>query len=91
MVQRGLPRTNVPRLEPRLAALRILAKSKGPNRNVWVERHIDDYLRTDPFSLAHALERIRQAIHYEELERRKGEDWSVAKNYVRLLLHRMVS
>src|SRR6476646_10445009 len=28
---------------------------------------IDDYLRTDPFSLAHALERIRQAIHYEEL------------------------
>ena len=91
MVQRRLTRTNVPRLEPCLAALRILAKSKGPNRNVWVERHIDDYLRTDPFSLAHALERIRQAIHYEELERRKGEDWSVAKNYVRLLLHKMVS
>jgi hypothetical protein len=37
----------------------------------------------------YALERIRRAIHYGESERRIGEDWSVAKNYVRLLLHRM--
>jgi hypothetical protein len=72
-----------------LAALRTLAKSKDPHRHIFVEKHIDDYLRTDPFSLAHALERLRRAIHYEELERREGEDWSVAKNYVRLLLHRM--
>ena len=79
----------MPRLEPCLAALRILTKSKGPNRNVWVERHIDEYLRNDPFSLAHALERLRRAIHYEELERREGEDWSIAKNYVRSLLHSM--
>ena len=57
-------------LEPCLAASRILAKSKGPNRNVWVERHIDDYLRTDAFGLS--LERIRKAIDYEELERREG-------------------
>jgi hypothetical protein len=54
-----------------------------------VERHIDDYLRTDPFSLAHALERLRRAIHYEELERREGEDWSIAKDYVRSLLRMM--
>ena len=44
-----------------------------------------------PFSLAHALERLRRAIHYEELERREGEDWSVAKDYVRSLLRRMNS
>ena len=50
---------------------------------------IDEYLRADPFSLTHALERIRRAIHYEELERREGEDWSIAKNYVRSLLRRM--
>jgi hypothetical protein len=56
-----------------------------------VEKYIDEYLRTDPFSLAHALERLRRAIHYEELEKRDGEDWSVAKNYVRLLMHRMTS
>jgi hypothetical protein len=53
------------------------------------EKHIsdiDEYLRNDPFSLAHALERLRRAIHYEELEWRGGEDWSIAKNYVRLRL-----
>ena len=72
-----------------MADLRTLAKSKDPHRHIFVERHIDYYLRTDPFSLAHALERLRRAIRYEELERREGEDWSVAKNYVRLLLHRM--
>jgi len=53
------------------------------------ERHIDEYLKADPFSLAHALERLRRAIHYEELERRDGEDWSIAKEYVRSLLRRM--
>ena len=77
------------RLGPCLTALRVLAKSTGPHRDVLIERHIDDYLKTDPFSLAHALERLRRAIHYEELERREGEDWSIAKEYVRSLLHRM--
>ena len=40
------------------------------------------------FSLAHALERLRKAIHYEELERREGEDWNIARDYVRSLLRR---
>jgi hypothetical protein len=44
-----------------LTALRILAKSKGPHRSIWIERPIDEYLRNDPFSLAHALERLRRA------------------------------
>jgi hypothetical protein len=89
MAQRRLTHNEMHRLGPCLTALRVLAKSTGPHRDVLIERHIDDYLKTDPFSLAHALERLRRAIHYEELERRGGEDWSVAKNYVRLLLHRM--
>jgi hypothetical protein len=76
---------------PTLTALRVLAQSKGLRRDILIERNIDEYLRTHPFSLAHALERLRRAIHYEELARREGEDWSVAKNYVRLLLHRMAS
>ena len=79
----------MPRLGPCLAALRALAKSTGPHRHVLIERQIDEYLRNDPFSLAHALERLRRAIHYEELERREGEDWSMAKDYVRSLLRRM--
>jgi len=91
MVQRRLTNNEMHRLGPCLTALRILAHSKGPRRNILIEKNIDEYLRTDPFSLAHALERLRRAIHYEELERREREDWSVAKNYVRLLLHRMSS
>jgi hypothetical protein len=78
------------RLGPCLTALRVLASSKGPHRHLLIERNIHDYLRTDPVSLAHALERLRRAIHYEELQRRKGEDWSIAKEYIRLLLRRMM-
>jgi hypothetical protein len=87
MIQRRLTRINQLGLCP--VALRDLAKSNDPHRSVLVERHIDEYLRTDPFSLAHALERLRRAIHYEEVERRDGEDWSIARNYVRVLLSRM--
>jgi hypothetical protein len=77
------------RLGPCAAALRDLAKSNDPHRDILIERHIDEYLKADPFSLAHALERLRRAIHYEELKGREGEDWSIARNYVRLLLSRM--
>ena len=87
MIQRRLTRTN--QLGLCLAALRDLAKSNDPHRSVLIERHIDEYLKADPFSLAHALERLRRAIHYEEVERRDGEDWSIARNYVRSLLSRM--
>ena len=73
-----------------LAGLRALAKSNDPDRAVLVERHIDEYLRTAPFSLAHELERLRNAIASEEAQRREGEDWSPAREYVRTLLHRMV-
>jgi hypothetical protein len=87
----GRPTNNrIHRLEPCLTALRILARSKDLRRDILIERTIDEYLKADPFSLAHALERLRRAIHYEELARREGGDWSVAKNYVRLLLHRHV-
>ena len=91
MVQKRLSRNEMHRLGPCLTALRLLAHSKGLRRDILIEKNIDEYLRTDPFSLTHALERLRRAIHYEELEKREGEDWSVAKNYVRLLLHRMAS
>ena len=87
MITRRLTRTN--QLGLCLAALRDLAKSNDPHRDISIERHIDEYLKADPFSLAHALERLRRAIHYEEVEGREGEDWSIAKNYVRLLISRM--
>ena len=88
MEKRRIVRAQV-RLGPCLAALRVLAKSKDASRPVLIERQVDDYLRTDPFSLAHALERLHKAIHDEAGERRDGEDWSIAKTYVRSLLNRM--
>ena len=75
------------RLGPCLTALRLLAKSDNSNRYLLVERHIDKYLRTHPFSLAHALEQLRRAIHHEEVEG-QGEYWSIVKEYVGSL-HRM--
>jgi hypothetical protein len=79
------------RLRPCLTALRVLASSKGPYRHLLIERNIDLYLRTDRVSPAHALERLRKAIHYEELQRREGEDWRVAREYVRSLLRGMTT
>jgi hypothetical protein len=72
-----------------MTSLRILAQTREPGRSVFIERPIDEYLRADPFSLAHALERLRRAIHHEEAQKREGEDWTAAKEYVRTLLHRM--
>jgi len=84
MIQRRLPRTN--RLGHCLAALRVLAKSNSRNRYILVKGKIDEYLRTHPFDLARALERLREAIHHGEFE---GDDeyWSIVKEHVRLLLH----
>jgi len=72
-----------------VAGLRALARSNDPDRAFSVERHIDQYLRTAPFSLAYELERLRTAIRYEEAKGRGGEDWSDARDYVCALLHRM--
>ena len=74
-----------------IGALRILAKTHGSGRVVLIKRNIDRYLQIESGRKERGLERLRVAIHNEEVERREGEDWSVAKNYVRLLLHRMVS
>jgi hypothetical protein len=78
------------RLRTCIDALRVLARSNAPDRAVLVERYIDAYLATETtVSVAGAIERLGKAIQYEEAERREGEDWSIAKEYVRSLLHRM--
>ena len=84
-------RAGMRRLGPCLAALRVLASSKASHRYRLIELEIDAYLNNDPLSLARGLERLRVAIHKEEAERREGEDWSVARDYVRSLLHKMTS
>jgi hypothetical protein len=75
------------RLRPCLAALRVLASSKAGHRYRLIETEIDEYLKGDP--LSPGLERLRVAIQNEEAKLREGEDWSLAREYVRSLLHRM--
>jgi hypothetical protein len=66
-------------------ALRNLARTDAPNRAELIKRNVDLYLKDEIGGRQRALERLRQAIHNEEADRRDGEDWSVAKDYVRSL------
>ena len=64
------------RLATCMDALRVLAKSTDPGRAVLIEKYIDAYL-------------LGNAIRDEHAERREGASWSIAKEYVRSVLHRM--
>jgi hypothetical protein len=75
-----LPRRD--RFRTYMDALRSLARTDVPNRAELIERNVDRYLKDEVGGRQRALERLRQAIHNEETERRAGEDWSVAKDYV---------
>jgi hypothetical protein len=75
------------RLGTSMDALRVLARSNDPDRAVLVERYIDAYLTTETASVWQALERLCRAVHDEQAEGREGEDWSVAKGYIRSVLH----
>jgi hypothetical protein len=67
--------------------LRVLARSNDPDRAVLVEGHIDTYLTTETVSVWQALERLRQSIRDEQAKGREGENWSIAKEYIRSVLH----
>ena len=66
--------------------LRVLARSNDPDRAVLVEGHIDTYLTTETVSVWQALEQLCKGIRNEQAEGREGEDWSVAKRYIRSAL-----
>jgi hypothetical protein len=66
-----------------IEALRVLAQTNQPNRAGLIERNIEDYLKTELGSERPSLERLRDAIEREEAEKHQGEDWSIAKDYVR--------
>ena len=73
------------RLRTYIDALRYLAITDVPNRAELIKRNVDRYVKDEIGGRQRALERLRQVIHNEETERRDGEDWSVAKDYVRSL------
>ena len=74
------------RLGTCIDALRVLARSSDGDRAVLVERYIDAYLTTETGSVWQALERLCKSIRDEQAEGREGEDWSVAKRYIRSAL-----
>ena len=67
--------------------LRVLARSNDPDRAVLVEAYIDTYLTTETVSVWQALERLCKGIRDEQAKGREDEDWSVAKGYIRSMLH----
>jgi hypothetical protein len=64
-----------------IKALRVLARTNQSNRGLLIERNINDYL-AEAGSERSSLERLRDAIDHEEAEKRQGEDWSIARDYV---------
>jgi hypothetical protein len=72
------------RLTTYIDALRNLAGSDVPDRVKLIEKNVDLYLAEG--RRGRSLEALCSAIHNEESERREGEDWSIAREYVRSLL-----
>jgi hypothetical protein len=72
------------RLRTYIDALRNLARSDVPDRVKLIKKNVDLYLEEG--AKGSALEALRSAINNEESEQREGEDWSIAREYVRLLL-----
>jgi hypothetical protein len=66
-----------------------LAQTSDPYRAVLIENAINEYLKTDPGRLRLSLERLCDAIDREEAEKRRGEDWSIARDYARSWLRRL--
>ena len=77
------------RLRPFIEALRVLAQTNDPNRVVLNENAINEYLTDEPGNVRISLERLCDAIDREEAENRRGEDWSIARDYVRARLRRL--
>jgi hypothetical protein len=77
------------RLRCFVEALRVMAQANDPNRAVLIENAINEYLKGELGTVGLSLERLCDAIDREEAEKRRGEDWSIAKAYVRSRLRRL--
>jgi hypothetical protein len=67
-----------------------LAQTSDPYRAVLIENAINEYLNAEPGTARLSLERLSDAIvDREEAEKRLGEDWSMARDYVHSRLQRL--
>jgi hypothetical protein len=66
-----------------------MAQANDPNRAVLIENAINEYIKGELGTVGLSLERLCDAIDREEAEKRRGEDWSIARDYVRSRLRRL--
>jgi hypothetical protein len=76
-------------LQQLVETLRVLARANEPNRAVLIENAINEYLNDKAGIVGPSLERLCDAIDREEAAKRRGEDWNIAKDYVRSRLRRL--
>ncbi|MFZ0149134.1 MAG: hypothetical protein WAM72_12485 [Xanthobacteraceae bacterium] len=77
------------RLRRFVEALRVMAQANDPNRAVLIKNAINEYLKGERETVGLSLERLCDAIDREDAEKRRGEDWSKARDYVRSRLRRL--
>ena len=77
------------RLQQLVETLRVLARTNDPNRVVLIENAINEYLNDKAGIVGLSLERLCDAIDREEAAKCRGEDWSIARDYVRSRLRRL--
>jgi DNA integrity scanning protein DisA with diadenylate cyclase activity len=81
--------TEMDRLQQLVETLRVLARTNEPNRVVLIQKAINEYLNDKAGIVRLSLERLCNDIDREEAEKRRSEDWSIAKDYVRSRLRRL--
>ena len=76
-------------LQQLVETLRVLARTNEPNRVVLIEKAINEYLNDKAGIVRLSLQRLCDAIDREEAKKRRVEDWSIARDYVRSRLRRL--
>jgi hypothetical protein len=76
-------------LQQLVETLRVLARTNEPNRVVLIEEAINEYLNDKAGIVRLSLQRLCDAIDREEAEKRRGENWSIAGDYVHSRLRRL--
>lgn len=71
------------KLQTCIGSLRVLTRHEDPNRQVLVEKLINEFLREDVDNTVLAsVERIGKAIDAEANKNVIGEDWTIMQNYI---------
>ena len=71
------------KLQTCVGSLRVLTRQEDPDRQVLVEKLINEFLREDVGSTVLAsVERLGEAIDAEANKNVIGEDWTLMQDYV---------